>query len=126
MTWSQPFVTEYESQYGPPQFAHDPMEITYLGSGIWSYTRLSGAAILSVTVPATTRRSAWRGDAGNGMTPKRMMSNLLAIAAPISMPQQANPNCIIHNEYLRLQLSSHETGPGSLTFSITAIRASSF
>src|SRR5918998_6002957 len=88
--------------------------------------RLMGAAILSVTVPATTMRSACRGDAGNGMTPNLMMSNLLAIAAPISMPQQARPNCIIHSEYLRLQLSSHDTGAGSLTFSITATRASSF
>ena len=29
-------VTEYESQYGPPQLAHEPIEITYLGSGICS------------------------------------------------------------------------------------------
>ena len=33
---STPLVTEYESQYGPPQFAHDPIEITYFGSGICS------------------------------------------------------------------------------------------
>ena len=36
MIWSTPLVTEYESQYGPPQFAHDPIEITYFGSGICS------------------------------------------------------------------------------------------
>src|SRR5918995_7116663 len=96
MTWSHPFVTEYESQYGPPQLAHDPIEMTYLGSGIWSYTRLIGAAILSVRVPATTNRSACLGDAGNGITPKRMTSNLLAKAAPISMPQHARPNCMTH------------------------------
>ena len=34
MNWSTPLVTEYESQYGPPQFEHDPNEMTYLGSGI--------------------------------------------------------------------------------------------
>ena len=53
--WSTPFVTEYESQYGPPQFAHDPMEITYLGSGICSHSLLTAGAILSVTVPETTK-----------------------------------------------------------------------
>ena len=36
MIWSTPLVTEYESQYGPPQFAHEPIEMTYLGSGICS------------------------------------------------------------------------------------------
>ncbi len=30
------FVTEYESQYGPPELLHAPKEMTYLGSGIWS------------------------------------------------------------------------------------------
>ena len=36
MIWSTPLVTEYESQYGPPQLAHEPIEITYFGSGICS------------------------------------------------------------------------------------------
>jgi len=36
MIWSTPLVTEYESQYGPPQFAQLPMLITYFGSGICS------------------------------------------------------------------------------------------
>lgn len=31
-----PLVTEYESQYGPPQFEQAPNEMTYFGSGIWS------------------------------------------------------------------------------------------
>ena len=31
-------------------------------------------AILSVTVPATSSRSAWRGPCANGMTPNRMKS----------------------------------------------------
>ena len=28
MIWSTPLVTEYESQYGPPQLAHEPIEMT--------------------------------------------------------------------------------------------------
>ena len=72
--WSTPFVTEYESQYGPPQLEQEPNEITYFGSGICSYTRLSAGAILSVSVPATTRRSACRGPWATGMTPRRMKS----------------------------------------------------
>src|SRR5918992_826565 len=59
MIWSTPFVTEYESQYGPPQFAHEPIEITYFGSGICSYRRLIAGAILSVTVPEMTTWAAW-------------------------------------------------------------------
>ena len=58
---------------------------------------------MSVTVPETTRRSAWRGLAGNGMTPRRIMSYRgLASAAPISMAQQARPHWNIHSEYFRL------------------------
>ena len=74
MIWSTPLVTEYESQYGPPQLAHEPIEITYFGSGICSYRRLTAGAILSVTVPETTTRSAWRGLAGSGITPSRITS----------------------------------------------------
>jgi len=54
--------------------AHEPMEMTYLGSGICSYRRSTAGAILSVTVPEMQMRSAWRGPAGKGITPKRMMS----------------------------------------------------
>lgn len=36
MIWSTPLVTEYESQYGPPQLEHAPKEMTYFGSGICS------------------------------------------------------------------------------------------
>ena len=50
------------------------MEMTYFGSGIWSYRRLMAGAILSVTVPEIHTRSAWRGDAGNGITPRRITS----------------------------------------------------
>src|SRR5919109_2338006 len=99
MTWSTPLVTEYESQYGPPQFEHDPNEITYLGSGIWSYTRFSAGAILSVTVPATTSRSAWRGPCAKGITPSRMKSCLDVLVAISSIAQHASPKFITHSEY---------------------------
>src|SRR6185369_12548508 len=32
-SWSTPLVTEYESQYGPPQLAQAPNEMTYVGPG---------------------------------------------------------------------------------------------
>ena len=103
-------MTQYESQYGPPQFEHDPNEITYFGSGIWSYTRFRAGAILSVSVPATTSRSACRGPWANGMTPRRMKSCLDVDAAMNSMAQHARPKFMTHSEYLRPQFSRNLTG----------------
>src|SRR5919198_3512520 len=123
MNWSTPFVTEYESQYGPPQFEQDPKEMTYFGSGIWSYTRFKAGAILSVTVPATTSRSAWRGPCANGITPNRMKSCLGSDTAMNSMAQQANPKFITHSEYLRPQLRMNFMGCGTGTLSITPTAA---
>ena len=40
--------------------------VTYFGSGIWSYSLRITGAILSVTVPETTIRSAWRGLGAKG------------------------------------------------------------
>src|SRR3954453_24094954 len=74
MIWSTPLVTQYESQYGPPQLEQEPNEITYLGCGIWSYKRFTAGAILSETVPETASRSDWRGPGAKGMTPRRMKS----------------------------------------------------
>jgi hypothetical protein len=68
--------------------------------------------ILSVTVPATTIRSAWRGEAGNGMIPKRMKSYLGPEAAINSIAQHANPNWKSQSEYDLDQLSSQVTGLG--------------
>ena len=48
-------------------------------------------AILSVTVPETIMRSAWRGPCANGMTPSRMKSCRPMLAAMNSMAQQARP-----------------------------------
>src|SRR4249920_2167097 len=72
-----PLVTEYESQYGPPQLAHEPIEITYFGSGIWSYRRLITGVILSVGVPAITIRSACLGPCANGITPTDKMTPVI-------------------------------------------------
>ena len=47
--------------------AHEPIEITYLGSGIWLYNRKIAGAILSVTVPEMTTKSACRGLAGSAL-----------------------------------------------------------
>ena len=64
-------------------------------------------AILSVTVPEMTTRSAWRGLAGSGMTPSRITSYRgEPKAAPISMAQHARPHWYTHSEYLRPWLSS--------------------
>ena len=41
----------------------NPIEITYLGSGIWSYAFRNADAILFVSVPATIKTSACLGDA---------------------------------------------------------------
>src|SRR5919109_2929079 len=106
MIWSPPFVTEYEPQYGPPEFAHEPKEMTYLGSGICSYSRFTAGAILSVTVPDTTIRSACRGLGANGITPSRMKSCLLNDVAMNSIAQQASPKLNTHNEYRRPQFST--------------------
>src|SRR3954467_3345644 len=96
MIWSTPFVTEYESQYGPPQFAHEPIEMTYFGSGICSYSRLIAGAILSVTVPDTTIRSACRGPGADGNTTSRMKSCRAMLAAMNSMAQHARPKLKTH------------------------------
>lgn len=98
MIWSTPFVTEYESQYGPPQLEQAPKEMTYFGSGICSYRRFTAGAILSVTVPDTTIRSAWRGPGANGMTPRRMKSWRAIDAAMNSIAQQARPKLKTQSE----------------------------
>src|ERR671926_1447554 len=97
MIWSTPLVTEYESQYGPPQLEQEPNEMTYFGSGIWSYSRLMAGAILSVTVPETTIRSACRGPCANGITPSRMKSCRPMLDAMNSIAQQASPKLKTHS-----------------------------
>ena len=108
-------VTQYESQYGPPQLAHEPNEMTYFGSGIWSYNRLMAGAILSVTVPDTTIRSACRGPGANGMTPSRMKSCRLIEVAMNSIAQQARPKLKTHKLYCRPQFSRKRIGLGAIS-----------
>ena len=91
-------VTEYESQYGPPELEQAPKLMTYFGSGICSYRRRTAGAILSVTVPETTMRSACLGPGAKGMTPSRMKSWRDIDPAMNSMAQQANPKLKTHNE----------------------------
>src|SRR5262245_59214149 len=81
------------------------MEITHLGSAIWSKMRFSMGAIVMVTVPETIMRSAWRGDA-QGTIPKRSTSKRDANVAIISMAQHASPKVTGHIEDLRAQLNS--------------------
>src|SRR5919197_3903898 len=113
MIWSTPLVTQYESQYGPPQLEQAPKEMTYLGSGICSYSRLTAGAILSLTVPETTIRSACRGPGANGITPSRMKSCRDIEVAMNSIAQQAWPKLNTHREYRRPQLSTNLIGFGA-------------
>ena len=99
--------------------AQAPNEMTYLGSGIWSYRRLMAGAILSVTVPETTIRSACRGPCANGITPSRMKSCRPIDVAMNSIAQQARPKLKTQSEYRRPQLSTNRIGspstPGNST-----------
>ena len=85
------------------------MAITYFGSGIWSYRRLTRGAILWVTVPATIIKSLWRGEARNTPAPNRSKSYLVAAVAIISMAQQARPNAIGHRALRRPQSLTQST-----------------
>jgi hypothetical protein len=51
---------------------------------------------LSVTVPETIIRSAWRGPGANGITPSLMKSWRAIDAAMNSMAQQASPKLNTH------------------------------
>src|SRR5688500_11260670 len=68
--------------------AQAPMAITYFGSAIWSYKRLSTGAILFTMVPAIMITSACRGVALATSNPKREKSYLAEATLIISMPQQ--------------------------------------
>src|SRR5579875_884570 len=80
----------------PPVEAHTPMEMTHLGSIIWSYTWRSTGAIFWETLPATIIRSAWRGEARKTSMPRRLMSKSAAPTAIISMAQHASPKVAGH------------------------------
>src|ERR1700690_724926 len=92
---------------GPPTLEQAPIEITHLGSAIWSYRRLMTGPIFRVTVPATIIRSDCRGLGRKTSAPKRAMSNRGApLAAIISIAQQASPKVSGHREDSRAQLKT--------------------
>src|SRR5918912_1509029 len=82
------------------------MAMTHLGSGIWSYTSRRTGAIFCDTRPATIIRSACRGEARKTSEPKRAMSKREALAAIISMAQQARPKVTGQSDDSRAQSSS--------------------
>src|SRR3990172_9749332 len=90
----------------PPVEAHAPIEMTHLGSAIWSYTWRSTGAIFCDTRPATIMRSAWRGDARNTSMPNRARSLCAAPVAIISIAQHARPNEAGHIDLVRAQLTA--------------------
>ncbi len=65
----------------PPLMAHTPIATTHFGSAIWSYILLRVGAIFQVRVPATSIRSAWRGEARKSSIPNREMSKREAAVA---------------------------------------------
>src|SRR3954462_2207579 len=91
--------------------------MTYFGSGICSYSRRTAGAILSVTVPLTTMRSAWRGPGANGMTPSRMKACRAMLAAMNSIAQQARPKLNTQRLERRPQLSTSRMGWGAVSWS---------
>src|SRR6185295_16748688 len=93
------------------------MEITHLGSGIWSYTRRTIGAIFRVTVPATMMRSDWRGLGLKIPAPNRSMSKREAPVAIISIAQHAKPKVIGQRADLRAQLKTKSTDVIMMFFS---------
>src|ERR1700687_5331261 len=85
------------------------MEITHLGSGIWSQSWRMTGAILLETRPAMIIRSDWRGDGRNTSAPNRAISNRDAPIDIISIAQQARPKVIGQIEFLRIQLMTLST-----------------
>ena len=78
-------------------------------------------AILSVSVPETTSRSACLGPWANGITPRRMKSWRAMEVAMNSIAQQARPKLNTHSEYLRPQLKTNLIGCGISTESTRPI-----
>src|SRR4051794_20285286 len=76
----------------PAVDAQAPIEITHLGSSIWSYRRRMIGAILIDTRPDRISMSAWRGELLVTSAPKRDRSvRGPASVVIISMAQHARP-----------------------------------
>jgi hypothetical protein len=93
----------------PPVEAQAPIEITYLGLGICSYSCLIIGAILTESRPATIIRSACLGDGLMTSMPNRARSYRDAKVDIISMAQQARPNPNGQIDDLRDQLTAFST-----------------
>src|SRR3954466_13704216 len=88
----------------PALEAHAPIEITHLGSSIWSYRRRITGAILIDTRPDRISMSAWRGEARDTSAPKRARSlRGEPITEIISIAQQARPKVAGHTALARAQ-----------------------
>src|ERR1700744_4544552 len=90
----------------PPLDAQTPIEITHLGSGIWSQICRSTGAIFWLTRPATIIRSASRGVDPVFSMPNRAMSCRGPPVCIISMAQHARPNVAGHTERARAHPAS--------------------
>ena len=80
-----------------------PIATHHFGSGIWAHRRTSGPAIFVVSVPATIRTSAWRGEARIGNIPKRSMSFMGVAVLIISIAQHDRPDSSGHSELARIR-----------------------
>src|ERR1700744_1474666 len=93
----------------PPLDAQTPIEITHLGSGIWSQICRSTGAIFWLTRPATIIRSASRGVDPVFSMPNRAMSCRGPPVCIISIAQQESPNVGGQTERARAQPASFST-----------------
>src|SRR5882724_7045123 len=82
------------------------MEITHLGSGIWSYNLRITGAIFCDTRPAMIIRSDCRGEGRNTSAPNRAISKRDAPIDIISIAQHASPKVMGQTELLRIQLTA--------------------
>jgi hypothetical protein len=79
----------------PPVMVQAPIAMTYLGSGICSYSRTKMGAYFIVIVPAVMIKSACRG-LDRGTKPNLSKSKRDPIKAANSMKQQAVPKSSGH------------------------------
>ena len=111
-SWSTPLVTEYESQYGPPEEAHAPNEITAgrstPRSAQASMIAHTAGASRSVTVPDTTTATAVprASSAGAGATPVAAASNSSAQQARAMSTTYSDPSPYQSSQRMRSNLGA--------------------
>src|SRR5690606_12323559 len=107
--------------YIPPELAHDPIEITHLGSIICSCSLLMMGAILMNTVPAMIITSASRGVPRITSAPKRARSYLGVMLVAISTKQHDKPKWKGHIEFFL----PHRNSPCTVVSRMLCLTASS-